>query len=64
MLHDGIFLLLPIFVAICDGGCGYGGRCIAPNQCQCAYGFAGPRCATGLFINLSAKSVKLLVFIN
>ena len=57
-------LTLAYFLAICDGGCGYGGRCIAPNQCQCAYGFAGPRCATGLFIIFSTKSITLLVFIN
>ncbi|XP_013386152.1 epidermal growth factor-like protein 8 [Lingula anatina] len=30
--------------AICTGGCGSGGECVAPETCTCPPGYQGPKC--------------------
>ena len=33
--------------AKCNGGCRHGGRCIAPNTCECQSGYTGKNCKKG-----------------
>ena len=36
-------------IAKCNGGCRNGGRCIAPNTCDCQIGYSGRNCKKGKF---------------
>ena len=40
-------LRTPDILAKCNGGCRNGGRCIAPNTCECQVGYSGTSCKKG-----------------
>ena len=41
-------------IAKCNGGCRNGGRCIAPNTCDCQIGYSGRNCKKGKSIYVNA----------
>jgi hypothetical protein len=46
------------FQATCQGGCSNGGTCVAPNTCQCAYGWSGAS------TNCNARMVNPFSFLS
>lgn len=39
------------YTAVCEIECKNGGHCIAPNKCQCRYGYVGKYCENGKFFH-------------
>ena len=41
-------MIMLVFLAICNEKCANGGRCIAPNTCDCPPGLTGTSCETDI----------------